>query len=454
MRYVLVGNSAAAVGAIEGIRSLDKEGQITVISEEPYPAYSRPLISYYLEGRVDESRMGYRAPGFYDRHKVELKLGVRAVRLSCSSQRVLLDNGEELEYERLLLATGSRPVLPPVKGLDKQGVFFFNRWEDVKAIRTVAGPGLRAVVLGAGLTGLKAAEALTKLGLRVTVVEVADTILGSILDEEGACIVRKHLEEAGVHLLTGIKVTEVYGGRSTVPADVYALKDKYRKYLNREQQVESVGLSNGFSLPADMVVVAAGVDPNLDLVAGTDVRWNHGILVNEYLETTVSDVYAAGDVAEGLDLLSGESRVIATLPNAYKQGETAGKNMAGARVPYPGGLAMNSVSFFGLPIATAGWSNIQKEGIKTVSQADVSRKSYRSLSILGDRLVGFIAVGDVERVGILTALVRSGASIEGHEERLLKPNLGLIDLPEPLRRRWDSWQGGDVEWRSGYQLQI
>lgn len=121
MRYVLVGNSAAAVGAIEGIRSLDKEGQMTVISEEPYPAYSRPLISYYLEGRVDESRMGYRDPGFYDRHQVELKLGVRAVRLSCSSQRVLLDNGEELEYERLLLATGSRPVLPPVKGLDKQG---------------------------------------------------------------------------------------------------------------------------------------------------------------------------------------------------------------------------------------------------------------------------------------------------------------------------------------------
>ncbi|HHV76854.1 MAG TPA: NAD(P)/FAD-dependent oxidoreductase [Syntrophothermus lipocalidus] len=454
MSYVLVGNSAAAVGAIEGIRSQDKEGHITVISEEPHPAYSRPLISYYLEGRIDESRMGYRDPGFYDRHRVELRLGVKAVRLLCSSRRLVLDTGEELEYERLLLATGSKPVLPPINGLNKQGVFFFNRWEDVKAIRTVASPGLRAVVLGAGLTGLKAAEALTRIGLRVTVIEMADRILPSILDEKGASLLRKHLEEAGVHILTGTEATEVYGGKTVGLAEVQSLKDKYRKYLDREHSVESVGLSNGFSVPANIVVVAAGVVPNIDLVDGTDIKCNRGILANEYLETTVSDVYAAGDVTEGLDLLSGEFRVIATLPNAYKQGETAGKNMAGAKVPYPGGLAMNSVSFFGLPIATAGWSNIQKEGIKTVSQADVSRKSYRSLSILGDRLVGFIAVGDVERVGILTALVRSGASIEGHEERLLKPNLGLIDLPEPLRRRWDSWQGGDVEWRSGYQLQI
>jgi len=439
MQYVIIGNSAAAIGAVEGIRRVDRANPIILVADEPYPTYSRPLISYYLEGRIEETGMGYRPPGFYTENGVTTRLETKVERIDTELGQVVLDTGEILPYDRLLLAAGSRPVVPPIKGIDTEGVYFFNRFDDVRALRSQVRHGCRAAVVGAGLTGLKAAEALAHLGLRVTVADISPFVLSTIIDATGAEIVRGHLEESGVHFLLGTPAVGVTG----IPAAVAGMKDewknlkeKYRKVLVRENRVDSLVFTDGFAVPVDVVILATGVRPNLEIVEGSGIAVNQGILVDERLQTNIPGIYAAGDISEGWDLVTRERRVIATLPNAYKQGEVAGINMAGGNAEYPGGMQMNSVNFFGLSIATAGRSNVDDAALEVVTRVDSAHRVYRRMTLRDGRLVGFICIGDVGRAGILTALIRNGVPVGGWEERLLEGDFGIIDLPVEVRRNW------------------
>lgn len=425
MKYVIIGNSAASVGAVEGIRRVDPEGTVTVISEEPYPAYSRPLISYYLAGKVKEENMYYRDSDFYEKNRVELLLGKKVTRIEPEQSTVKLEDGECIEYDRLLLATGSRPFLPPIKGIEKQEYYFFNYFDDVKAIQhnILANQAARPLIIGAGLVGMKAAEALSLLGLSITVVELGPHVLGSILSEVPARMVQRKMEENGVRFIFKESVKEIFWG----------------------QELQGVVLSDGQEILTDFLIVAAGVRPRLELAAELPLSKNQGIKVNQYMQTDLENIYAAGDVAEGWDLLQEESRVIPIWPGAYRQGLTAGMNMAGLKTEDIGGFALNSIGFFEFPIITAGVFEAREGNEEILSWEEPD--SFLQLVFRDNRLLGFIKLGEVDRAGILTWLIREGIDCTSFKEKLLKPDFSLLDLPLALRK--DRMRGGKTVERTG-----
>ncbi len=413
MNYVIIGNSAAAVGAVEGIRQVDSKGRITVISDEPYHTYSRPLISYWLAGKVAEDKMIYRDRNFYEVNSVTPVLGVRAEKINFKSKKVKLADGTDVPFEKLLIATGGKPIVPPMTGLNKKGVYSFLKFDDVKEIeKAVSAGSKKAVVIGAGLIGLKAAEALAKLGVEVTVVELADRVLPAILDEHAASMVQEYLEKYGLKFELNNTVAKILGKSS----------------------VSGVALQSGAEIACDMLVVAIGVQPNTDLVKDTDVRVNRGIVVNEKMETSAAGVYAAGDVSEGFDIVYGTSRVLPLLPNAYLQGEVAGRNMAGAETVFAGGLAMNAIGFGDLPMLTAGIIKPDSDEFEVLVQADPETKSYRKAVLRNGCIVGYICLNRVDRAGILTGLIKDKVDVSGFKDRLLSLDFGYIDFPEEFRK--------------------
>ncbi len=411
-KYVIIGNSAAAVGAIEGIRSCDKDGEITVISNESYHAYSRPLISYFLARQVDTSKMFYRDKDFYRKNKVKTMLGKKAVALDFEKKVVSLEDKQEVGYDKLLIATGGNPFVPPLRGLDKDNIFTFTTWDDAKKLDKLVDKIEKVVVIGGGLIGMKATEALKARGLKVVVVELADRVLSLALDKKASDMVEERLKDVGIEVITDNTVTEITGpGR----------------------KVEGVLLKDGSAVDCDAVIVAIGVKPNTELVGGTEIDVNRGIVVDENMQTNVPGVYAAGDVAEAPELLSEEKRVIPIWPGAYSQGNVAGHHMAGGEKEYLGALPMNSIEFFGLPTISVGMSNAGGKDFEVLSKYDPKEKSYKRIVLKDDVMVGALFIGAVDRAGIYTGLIKEKADVKNFKEELLSDNFGYVSFPKKLR---------------------
>jgi len=290
MKYVIIGNSIAAVGAVEGIRKIDTEGEITIIGKEPYHVYSRPLISYLLYGKTDEERMKYRGSSFYDTMNCKVILGREAVKINDAKKEVVLDNGEVINYDKLLVATGSLPFVPPMKGLE--GVekrFSFLSLDDAKKLESAISPSSKVLIIGAGLIGLKCAEGISKKVESITVVDLADRILSSILDKDGAEIVKSHIEKENIKFVLNAKVEE---------------------FINSNEAL----LDSGEKVEFDVLVVAVGVIPNTGLIKDINGKVNRGIVVDEFCQTSIPDIYAAGDCCESFDITSEQNRVLALLP--------------------------------------------------------------------------------------------------------------------------------------------
>lgn len=400
MRYVLVGNSAAAIGAVEGIRSVDGEGEVIILTDEPHHTYSRPLISYLLQGRTDEVRMRYRPDDFYKKNAVTFRPGVRAERVDPERRVVVLDDGSEETYDRLLLAAGSRPFVPPIPGLDKvEKQHTFMKLDDAKALADDLTPDSRVLIIGAGLIGLKCAEGIEGRCGHITVADIAQHVLPSILDEKGSTMVENVLREHNVDMCLGAGVSELHE--------------------------DSAILSDGTEVPFDVLVIAVGVRPNVELYPG-DVR--RGIPTDERAATEVEDIYAAGDCALSFDITTDEERILALLPNAYMQGYTAGVNMAGGDAAYDKAIPANAMGVFGLHMITAG----STDGDHRIVETD---GSYRCLTVRDGRLVGLIAVGDVARSGIYTALIRQKTPLDELDFDLIceKPQLMAFSRKERAR---------------------
>ena len=401
MKYVIIGNSAAAVGGIEAIRSVDTEGSVTLIAKEDEHTYSRPLISYYLGGEVAEKNIGYRKKSFYKDNHVDVLLGTTVVKIDAKMKKVVLDNGEALAYDRLLVATGSSPMLPPIKGLDSFADYYtFQSMQDAKALKKVLDKKKHVAILGGGLIGLKCAEGIGNKAASITVVDREPQILSSILDKEGAEYVQKSGEKAGVSFLLGENVVEI--------------------------KEHSLLTQKGKSIPFDILVVAVGVSPNSDLIkeAGGDVR--EGIVVDRKNETTLKHIYAAGDCAESHDLTDDTDKVLALLPNAYIAGENAGRNMAGEDHHFDTAMAVNALKFWGKHLITAG-----------IYQGEVWEKSnkeqYKKLYFAEDRLKGFMLIGNVEQAGIYTALIREKTPFSSIDFELIKEKPQLMAFSGAVR---------------------
>ncbi len=412
MRYLIIGNSAAAIGAVEAIRARDRDGEITILSKEPYYAYSRPLITEYIADVFKDEDLTYRGPEFYRENRIKVHLGIKARAVNPEKRVVLTEDGGELTYDRLLIATGGTPIIPPIKGLDKEGVFTCTTWDDSKAIKTLLPRVKRGLVVGGGLIGVKAAEGLHEAGVHVTIVELLPYIMGRIIDAEGASIFEAYLKGKSLGIITGETVVEAMG----------------------RGRVEGVRLASGDTLPCDFLIIAVGVRPNLEVVKGSGIKVNQGILVDRRMRTNVPDVYAAGDVAEGDEMLVREKRVIALWPVAYRQGRIAGLNMAGEKREYDGGFSQNTVSVLGLTTITIGFTEPpEPNGYKVLMRRGPGENDYKKLIFKGDVLEGAILVNSIDRAGILTGLIRARTEIL-NKERLLDTGLGLTSLPRAWRK--------------------
>jgi len=394
LKYVIIGNSSAAVGCVEGIRTVDKTGEITVISKEPYHVYSRPLISYLIYGKTTEEHMKYRPDSFYKDNGVTPLLGVTVTKVDYSGKKVILDNGSEVSFDKLLFATGSSPFVPPMAGLDEvKQKYTFMKLDDAKALHAALTKESRVLIIGAGLIGLKCAEGILSKVKEITVVDMAPRILPSILEEDGSDMMQKHIEEQGVKFLLNNSVAQFHQN--------------------------SAELKNGGELDFDILVVAVGVRPETKLAADIGCKVNKGILADEHCATNLEGVYAAGDCSESYDITIDQYRVLALLPNAYMQGETAGINMAGGEKRYDKAIPMNAIGFFGLHIITAGSYDGEAYIVK-------GEKSYKKIMAKDNVLKGYILIGDVARAGIYTSLIRERTPLDTIDYDLIKEKPQLM----------------------------
>ena len=415
IKYLIIGNSAGGIGAVEAIREIDKAGAITIISDEPYPAYSRPLISEYLGDGYSLEKMLYRPADFYEKNNIKLLLGEKVVQLDAKGRTVTLESGKLVSWEKLLLASGGVPFIPKVTGTNLEGVFTFNKLDDAKAIDAFLNrytKRLKAVVIGGGLIGASVTEALLKREVGVTIVEMKDRILNTILDAEMSARGAGALEAAGVDIITGHTATSI---NSYFPGEV-----------------SSVSLDDGRSLPCDMVIMAVGVQPRLDFLNSSGVKVNRGIVVDKKMAASVPDVYACGDVAEAFDFVYNENRLTPIWPNAYTGGRTAGRNMAGIPEEYPGGTAMNALKYFGVRIVSAGLVVPPDESYDTIleSHDDI----YRKIILKKGRIAGLVFAGDIEKSGIIYNLMKDGVDVTGFKEALIADDFGLTSLPDEVRQ--------------------
>lgn len=379
-QYVIIGNGAAAVGCIEGIRSVDAKSKITVISKEPHHVYSRPLISYYLEGKTDTERMKYRTADFYEKNGCQVLYGETAVKIDKDAKTVTTDKGTVTPYTSLCVATGSSPFVPPFEGLDTvEKKFSFMTLDDALALEQAITKESRVLIVGAGLIGLKCAEGIAARVGSITVCDLADRVLSSILDSECAAVIQDHLEENGIRFL---------------------LSDSAVKF-----EKNTAFMKSGKTVDFDVLVLAVGVRANTALVKEAGGEVNRGILVGDSMETSIFSIYAAGDCTEGNDISLGARRVLAIMPNAYLQGQTAGVNMAGGKAVFDKAIPMNSIGFFGLHIMSAG----TYDGEMTEEQENGSLKRF---FVKDGLLKGFILIGKTERAGIYTSLIREKTPLD------------------------------------------
>ncbi len=410
-KYLIIGNSAGGVGGASGIREVDGEGKLVMVSQEAYPAYSRPLIAEHLASGCSLERMLYCAPDFYEKNKIETIYRSQAKKLDVQRQTVALSDGTKISWEKLLLSVGGLPIVPKTPGMELKGVFTFMTLDDAKNISSyLNGYRGRVVVIGGGLIGMSVSEALRQRGVQVTVVELKDYILNTILDAEAGALAAKAVTKAGVGLITGHTVAEING--------------------DGDGEVVGVTLDDKSYIPCRVVIMAIGVRPNLPLTAGTGMKVNRGILVNRHMETSISGIYACGDCAEAYDFVAQDGRLTPIWLNAHIGGRVAGRNMAGAVTDYAGGTVMNSLEYFGLEMVSAGLPAPPDSSYEVLKGADAS--VYRKLILKDGRIMGMIFAGNIEKTGVVFSLMRDRVDVSGFKQLLVTEVLNIAALPKEI----------------------
>ena len=416
MDYVVVGNGIACVGCVEGVRSIDKKGKITVISQEPYHTYCRPLISYVLAGKVPQSSLPYRDERFFKEMGVDVVLGEKVVELE--DGKVKTDSGRTVGFDRLLVATGSSPKSLGIKGEEKEGVFYFRNIEDMKRVLSYLPKIKEVVVVGAGMVGMKLTDAFLSKRKKVHLVISSKKVMSMVLSEKASKRVEKTLRDKGVEIYFGEDVVEILG----------------------REEVSGVLLKSGRKVNCQAVFIAKGVSPNLGPFS--HLKGERGISTDRRLMTSQEGIYAAGDVAEAFDPLYGKNRLNALWFNAYFEGLVAGFNMAGGHREYPGGIASNSIQVGKLPIATMGISNVD-EGYEILTYDN--GKSFRQVNLKDGKIVGAIFIGDVSYSGLFKGLILKGVDVGGIKDDLLTFGKEFVELVKEIYRYQFHFE---VEWRT------
>ncbi len=417
-KYVIIGGSAAGMGAIEAIREIDPSGALILISEEVCPHYSRPMISDLVSGKVNFDKMKFREDDFWEKNNVSALTSKSAISLDLYKKHVVLDNGSSIKFEKLLIATGGHPFVPKIEGSDREGVYTFTKLGDAELLVAKLKTARSIVVLGGGLIGVSVTDALVKRGIKVTMVELKDHILSLILDDESSEMVQDVIKEAGVDIVTNSTIRKILG------------KPKNPKL------VSGVILTNGEQIDCDMVIIAIGVIPRKDLAVNTLLKTNKVIIVDRTLQTNIPGVYASGDVAEAYDFLSKENRLLPLWPLAYLEGKIAGYNMAGKRAVYHGGTAMSSLKYFNVPIISFGITNPkEKEQYEILVEHNPEKKLYKKILLKNNMIIGLTLVNDIQKAGIFLHLLKNDVNVKKFKAHLLSKNFGLATIPSSLRKK-------------------
>jgi NAD(P)H-nitrite reductase large subunit len=445
--YLIIGNSAAGLSAAASIRKNDKNGTISIISSEEYTNYSKPLITYYLAGKVSLEKIYFKSESFYKDNNFKLILGSKVDFLDEKKMLAGLSDGNQISYKKLLISSGGKPIIPKIRvfegqnklvgsigsggvrsGIGYAGVFTLTTLEDAIKLKKYIGENnlKSATILGGGLIGLKTAEAMLELGLQITIIELSDRILAASFDKNASEIIENKIEENSGSIFTNTTVNEIIvtGGK-----------------------LASVVLGNGKKLDTNLLVIAVGVKPNVEFIQNQSIKLNNGIVVDDYLKTSMDNIYAAGDVTVSRDRLSNEQKNIAIWPLAIRQGGIAGMNMSGEKVKYQGGFFMNSVEILGIPSISIGLNNLDdkaSEGVKVFSQFNPERYIYRKVTIKDGRVVGIILVGSIERAGIYCGLISNEIDISSITANIAREDFGIIQLPAGYRKHLVVGEGIEV----------
>ncbi|OVE79777.1 hypothetical protein BVY01_01540 [bacterium I07] len=408
MKLLIIGNSAASVGASEAFRKHDRVSEVTVVSDESFPVYSRCMLSYFLSNRIDESRLLFRPPDFHKDLNIQTVLGERIETVDTDRQQAVSRSDKVFDFDQLLIATGSSPKIPDSIPFDTKGVFVLRTLEDACGIKSYTDKTRNAIILGGGLVGMKAAFALQKRGLHVTVVVRSPHVLSQMIDYEAAQIVMERLAQNGIEVHTG--------------SDIVGVK-------TRDGKLNSVRLNVELDLPCEMLIVAKGVQSNMGLIRDTAIEQHWGIMTDSTMRTSIENVYAAGDVAETMDIATGERSVNALWTCAIQQGRIAGLNMAGQAKQYDGSVGLNSINFPGVDLISFGVVKVKENSdYETVNVSRPETGIYKKLILKEGKIKGLILVNAIDNAGILLSLLSRKVDVNEFKEELLGDQFGYGKL--------------------------
>jgi len=401
MHVVIVGGGIAGVTAARTIRKNAPESKISIFSDEKYPYYSRPRLYEILSGKAETSEIYVFSENWYERNGIELHLDKKITDIQTVQKRVTIEDGSIMEYDKLLLANGAHPFIPPIKGIDKTGVFTLRSIKDASIIKEHSRKARKILIVGGGLLGLEFASSLAKLGQKVCVVEIFPRLLPRQLDEDGAEILKGRIERHGIEIILGVKIQEISG------------KDK----------VSGILLDNGKKLQGDLILVSAGVRSNIELAVRAEIKTNKGIIVDRYLQTSVKDIYAIGDVAEF------EGRVYGIIPAAQDQAKIAAKNILKKESHiYRGTIPSSTLKIVGVDLTSIGLVNPESDKTDEIKRIEQQGNIYRKIVLEKGRIVGAIILGTRNGITPLKRIMDQRIDVTKYRELLLKDEFDFSEI--------------------------
>lgn len=455
--YLIIGNSAAGLSAVSAIRTIDKTGSILVLTNEQYKNYSKPLITYLLAGKIGLDNIYFKDDKFYEENNILLKSEINVKKINFKDKMVISDKGISFKYNKLLLANGGSPIIPKIRIVEADdfienfknkninikvkeeiitqemldstnyknisGIFTFTCLQDALQIQKyiIENKIKEAVILGGGLIGLKSAEALLEIGIKVNIIELSDRLLSATFDKYASSIIENEMKNNQSNIYTNNTINKI---------------------LVKNNKLVGIELKNKEKINTKLLIIAVGVVPDLRILKESEmeneqIKYGRGIFTDEYMQTNIKDVYAAGDVVESFDFITGNKANIAIWPLAVRQGEIAGINMAGGNKIYSGGYFMNSIEILDIPSISIGLTNPADNNdgsIEIIKDFKPERKFYKKIVILEGKIIGLILVGNIDRAGIYGGLIKNEIDVSSIKENLIKENFGIIQLPSDYKK--------------------
>ncbi|TYQ15173.1 UNVERIFIED_CONTAM: nitrite reductase (NADH) large subunit [Acetivibrio alkalicellulosi] len=400
MKHVIIGNGAAGISAAEKLRSLDDSSEITIVSNEDAYTYTKFMLPDYVGNKISREKLFLRDAKNYENNRIDIMLGEEIDLIDYKNKCVNLLSGQKKEYDKLLVAVGAKPVVPDIEGLKDSNYLTINSIREADTIKNRAVRGQKAIIIGGGLTGIETAFGLKRLGMNVAIVERENSLLPQHLDEVCASVLKKQVNNEGIETFLSKNVTRVSSGKNNF-----------------------VQFSDGDSLNFDMLIVAIGTKPQLDIIKGTDIKCKRGILVNEYLESSIKDIFSAGDVAE-LENCSVDGYVSGYIwSNAMAQGKCAALNMVGKKEKFSSDEACNnSVRLRDVPFVSMGLIKPDEIQHEVVVHFDSESNVYKKMILKDNKIKGMIFFGDMKSANIVAEHIRKNKDITDIKDMVYNGN--------------------------------